>query len=499
MNMKLAIWFFGAVALLHAQGTSADYARAQALREKFPSLAIDVAGPVNWIGDTGRFWYRKTVPGGHEFVLVDAATGSKKPAFDHARIAASLSAAGPEYKAATLPFSDITFVDNESAIEFVAAAFSWKCMLADSTCKKGAPAPAGGFGGRGGRGPDAEDLPYPSDYDADLFDYPQQTQGGERGGRGAPGEAAPIFKISPDEKWEALIQNYNIFIRPKGKADSIPLSLDGSEGNYYTLQSVAWSPDSTHLAAYRVRPGYDRQVYYVESSPTGQIQPKHSSRFYRKPGDAVDIGQPVLFDVVNKKQYNIDSSLFPNPFALSRLVWWKDNRGFTFQYNQRGHQMYRVIEVDAANGNARALITEESKTFIDYSPMLPNPRGNGSLYRHDVNDGKEIVWSSDEKSVHEEGCLSIPEFTDEVERPEKVKARFLDLEGRTIEVEAEGLFARVLQHEIDHINGVLFIDHLSKLKRDRVEKKFVKGAKREAAEYDGERNDERGAAGANHE
>ena len=94
----------------------------------------------------------------------------------------------------------------------------------------------------------------------------------------------------------------------------------------------------------------------------------------------------------------------------------------------------------------------------------------------------EILWFSEEKSVIEEGCLSIPDFTDEVERPAKIKARFLDLDGGTIEAEAEGLFARVLQHEIDHINGVLFIDHLSKLKRGRVEKKFAKAAKREAAE-----------------
>src|SRR5450432_284923 len=269
--MKLAIRFLVALApvLLHAQGTAADYARAQALREQFPNLAIDVAGPANWIGDTGRFWYRKTVRGGHEFVLVDAAAGSKKPAFDHAGVAASLSAAGAECKAATLPFSDITFVDNQSAIQFDAAAFSWKCTLADSACKKGSPAPAGGFGRGGrGRGPEAERLPYPSDYDADLFDtadlYPQQAQGGGRGGRGALGEAAPVFKTSPDEKWDALIQNYNVFIRPHARADAkpepkpdskveaAPLSLDGSEGNYYTLQSIAWSPDSTHLAAYRV-------------------------------------------------------------------------------------------------------------------------------------------------------------------------------------------------------------------------------------------------------
>ncbi|HEY7458218.1 MAG TPA: peptide deformylase [Xanthobacteraceae bacterium] len=94
----------------------------------------------------------------------------------------------------------------------------------------------------------------------------------------------------------------------------------------------------------------------------------------------------------------------------------------------------------------------------------------------------EIVWSSDEKIVHEEGCLSIPEYLDEVERPERVKVRFLDLDGKVQELEADGLLARVVQHEIDHINGVLFIDHLSKLKRDRVIKKFAKVAKRETAE-----------------
>jgi peptide deformylase len=115
----------------------------------------------------------------------------------------------------------------------------------------------------------------------------------------------------------------------------------------------------------------------------------------------------------------------------------------------------RVITVDATRG-------EEPKHPI----ALVNP---------------EIVWSSDEPSVHEEGCLSIPEVTEEVERPAKVRVRYLDLEGREQELEAEALLARVLQHEIDHTNGVLFIDHISKLKRDRIVKKFRKAAKRSAA------------------
>jgi peptide deformylase len=90
----------------------------------------------------------------------------------------------------------------------------------------------------------------------------------------------------------------------------------------------------------------------------------------------------------------------------------------------------------------------------------------------------EIVWSSEERSTYEEGCLSIPEYYAEVERPASVRARFLDREGEVREILAEGLLATVLQHEIDHLDGVLFIDHISKLKRDRVIKKFLKAAKR---------------------
>lgn len=90
-----------------------------------------------------------------------------------------------------------------------------------------------------------------------------------------------------------------------------------------------------------------------------------------------------------------------------------------------------------------------------------------------------IIAQSDEMSVYEEGCLSIPDYYEEVERPARVTVSFLDREGRECTLEADGLLATCLQHEIDHLNGVLFIDHLSKLKRDRVVKKFTKIAKRE--------------------
>ncbi len=93
----------------------------------------------------------------------------------------------------------------------------------------------------------------------------------------------------------------------------------------------------------------------------------------------------------------------------------------------------------------------------------------------------EITWTSEALNVHEEGCLSIPEYYEEVERPASVKVRYLKLDGQITEIEADGLLATCLQHEIDHLNGVLFIDYLSRLKRERVTKRFTKQAKRETA------------------
>ena len=89
----------------------------------------------------------------------------------------------------------------------------------------------------------------------------------------------------------------------------------------------------------------------------------------------------------------------------------------------------------------------------------------------------EIVWTSDEANVHEEGCLSIPEFYEDVTRPARARVRYLDETGARQEVEWDGLLATCIQHEIDHLNGVLFIDHISRLKRERVVRKFQKLAR----------------------
>jgi peptide deformylase len=93
----------------------------------------------------------------------------------------------------------------------------------------------------------------------------------------------------------------------------------------------------------------------------------------------------------------------------------------------------------------------------------------------------EILWSSEDRSVYEEGCLSIPDYYEEVERPARIGLRFTDRDGQVREIEATGILATCVQHEIDHLDGRLFIDHISRLKRDRVVKKFSKAAKRETA------------------
>jgi len=448
-----------------AQGTLADYQRGQGLAAKARGLVVDTPGAAAWIGDSGHFWYTRGVKGGTEFVMVDAAAATKKPAFDHEKLAAAINAAtGGHFTALALPFAPVagrggaaagrggpagaapqtaplTFADPQN-LTFGAGGSMYTCKLTDYTCTKGGaiPAPAAGRG-RGGAPEALEEIDRPApmevggdpvdglEYQPPAPDFQDDQPAGRaagrqpacaaddagragRGGRGGRGAAAAagigsslasaaqlpadtLVCASFDHKWDAYIQNYNVFLKPAGSSQrGTPLSYDGSEGNYYTMRSVAWSPDSKHLAAYHTRPGYDREVHYVESSPADQLQPKHTTLAYRKPGDALDVAYPAIFDTATKQETEIDHALFPNPYDITPPVWWKDGRGFTFEYNQRGHQVYRVLEVDANTGKVRTLIDETSKTFIYYNQLAAGLSG-GRRYRHDLNDGKEIIWASE--------------------------------------------------------------------------------------------------------
>ncbi len=352
--LVLALTAAGGLATAGAQVTKADYDRARGLREKYEAAAAGMPGPATWIDKTTRFWYRRSVTGGHEFVVADAATSQKRPAFDHARLADVLSKmAGRAIKPVAFPFNTISFLNDEKVLEVRFDGHDWACTLADYVCRR---------------------TPVISPW--------------ERQQPPAPCTPPPpdAKRVSPDGKLEAVILNYNIAIREAGSAKATALTTDGSEGNCYEIGSVAWSPDSTRIAAYRTRPGYRRLVHYVESSPEDQLQPKHSTRFYAKPGDALDVDEPVIVEVAGRKAIPITNALFPNAYELSPLVWRKDSSALTFEYNQRGHQVYRVIEVDARTGAARAIISEEPRTFFTYS---------SKKYRFDLADGRDVVWMSE--------------------------------------------------------------------------------------------------------
>jgi len=344
--------------VLPAQGQPEDYARAAGLRERLQPLAVNVVSSSGWIGKTHRLWYKKSVEGGSSFFVVDADTKVKKPAFDHNLLAAELGKVlGDKVKANDLPFRSIEFSKDEKSIEFVVGTFRYSCDLKTYACKKVGPARR---------------------WMRDRFDMWR---------RGPASQAvSEETKASPDGKREAFIKNYNVAVRYKETGEEFFLSRDGSEGNFYTFSSIAWSPDSKKIAAFRLRLGYHRIVHYVESSPSDQLQPRHHEMEYAKPGDALDIEQPVLFLIDEKKTVFIDNSLFPNPYEMSAPVWRKDSLTFTFEYNQRGHQVYRIIEVDGTTGKTRALISEEPETFFSYS---------GKKYRYDIEDGKEIIWMSE--------------------------------------------------------------------------------------------------------
>ena len=128
-----------------------------------------------------------------------------------------------------------------------------------------------------------------------------------------------------------------------------------------------------------------RRIPLLESAPKTQLQPLLHWRNYAKPGDVLPVSVPVLFDVEHCKQIPLDTRGYENQFSLSLTGWREDSRGFTFEFNRRGHQQYIVGEVNAQNGMIRHLVDEKSDTFISYI----------NNYRYDLNDGMEILWMSE--------------------------------------------------------------------------------------------------------
>lgn len=149
---------------------------------------------------------------------------------------------------------------------------------------------------------------------------------------------------------------------------------------------VRWSPDSRHVLAFQTTVVPERRVYYVESSPHDQLQPVLQSYPYAKPGDPLPVRTPRLFRI-DGTEVSISNSLFPNPFRLRFLKWSDDGTRFWMLYNERGHQVLRVLEVLADSGAVRAIIDERSDTFIHYS-------SSGKFELEWLND-HELLWASE--------------------------------------------------------------------------------------------------------
>ncbi|MDH6342850.1 dipeptidyl aminopeptidase/acylaminoacyl peptidase [Parabacteroides sp. PFB2-12] len=189
---------------------------------------------------------------------------------------------------------------------------------------------------------------------------------------------------SPDGKYMAFIKNSNVYVREVATGNEKALSQDGAAGEYYSAY-IHWSPDSKKVATTKIRPAEKQYFYFVESSPKDQLQPKLHQREYAKPGDALPFAVPHIFHVESGVGLTPSTELFSSQYDLNRLSWNQDSKAITFEYNQRGHQVYRVLEMSAETAAVRPIVEETSDTFVNYS----------RYFRHDMPDDKEMIWMSE--------------------------------------------------------------------------------------------------------
>lgn len=330
-----------------------EYRKAAEVKSLFADKVFKAPREFHWI-ENDLLWYVNNTRDGKEHLVVDPKGREQKVAFDQVRLAGSLSELlGREIAEHEIEIEDLSVDRKKSIFTFTI----------DSSRI------SGNF----------------VDYELEVIDSikKEERRRGYWGSGFDERDNPPV--VSPDKSLTAFIKNSNVYIKNNVTQEENRLSYDGSEGFFYSSY-LQWSPDGKKIMAYKVRPGQEHKIYFVESSPSDQLQPKLHSREYLKPGDELAFKSPQLFKVDTEEHISIPTDLFDSQYSISNIKWKENSSAFTFEYNQRGHQVYRVLRVDSEDGEIRTLIEETSPTFIDYS---------GKKFRHDIKDGREIIWASE--------------------------------------------------------------------------------------------------------
>ena len=423
-----------------AQDVRGGIERAKAFGREAPQqLSHNEIRPY-WQADGKHLVYRvNSQRNGQRFFQVDLATGAKSEAFDHEALARALAgAAAQDVRAGALPLDDVQLAPEPGGLRFRALGKGWRFDATPPRVSAAdVPAPPSSLMSpaealRGSRhtghataltienGTAGEieifwvdggkrQVSYgkiPAGDSHTLATYaghvwlasaPNGTPLAGIEAKDSPSLARVTGKVarthpparrdglSPDGQWLASIKNHNLSLEPAAGGAAIALSSDGTPQDGYG-GPLQWSPDSKKLIAWRAKEVRTRQIHIVESSPADQLQPKLLTLDYAKPGDPIRQPKPRLFEIGQRRQIAIDESLLDNPWEISHTAWSADSAEFSFVYNQRGHQVLRVLALGAESGALRTIVEERSKTFIDYS---------GKLYLHRLPDSRELLWASE--------------------------------------------------------------------------------------------------------
>ena len=190
------------------------------------------------------------------------------------------------------------------------------------------------------------------------------------------------IQTSPDKKWQIFHRANNLWLTKDGKEQQ--LTTNGDSTYYYSAWG-SFSPDSRYFATVRIKPAPKHYVYYVESSPKDQLQPVLHKQEYAKPGDSLNYRVPVIINIETGHVVEPSTDLFDKQYYVSAPKWDSDSKTVTFEFNERGHKTFRVLELSAESGRVRTLIEETNDKYVNYNRQ----------YRYDFEDGQHILWTSE--------------------------------------------------------------------------------------------------------